>query len=257
MSRSNSLLSTGASRLHRVSEQRSQRGNSRTGTPIRAQSPNGSGVSGLYGGVRSVSTCGPSWACTADSSRRSVTIERVAQLPVVQPGDHHGQVGQIGHRAHAVGMQQLVRPQLTDPQRLASHRNHPPPAACSASAGTCAGSNGGSGTVPDCPVLAVQQQPDALVHVAQRRLAGHPVPRPRLRPPQQADHVIGRAARPVIGEPPPGHLPFLAPLVQPRIQLAFHPGAHPVVTGDVPGPALEVADDVIGQLVVPVERAPP
>ena len=51
--------------------------------------------------------------------------KRVGQLPVVQPGYHHREVGQVGYRAHPVGMQQLIRPQFAHPQHLVSHGRHP------------------------------------------------------------------------------------------------------------------------------------
>src|ERR1039458_10143134 len=89
-------------------------------------------------------------------------------------------------------------------------------------------------------ILTVKQEPDPLVDVAQRRLAGHPPPRTFFRPPQQSDHVVGGTARAVIGQPPARHPAFLAPLVQPAVQLAFYPDAHRVVAGDVAGPTLEV-----------------
>src|SRR5260370_41352106 len=102
-------------------------------------------------------------------------------------------------------------------------------------------------------VLTVKQQPDPLVDIAQRRLAGHPPPRAFLRSPQQSDHVIGGTPWTIVGQPPARHPAFLAPLIQPAVQLALYPDAHRVVAGNVAGPPLEVAHDVIGELVVTVE----
>ena len=102
-------------------------------------------------------------------------------------------------------------------------------------------------------VFTVKQEPDPLVDVAQRRLAGHPPPRAFFRSPQQSDHVIGGTARAVVGQPPARHPAFLAPLIQPAVELALHPDAHRVVAGDVACPPLEVAHDVVGELVVTVE----
>ena len=47
-----------------------------------------------------------------------------------------------------------------------------------------------------------------------------------------------RRRRPVIGEPPPGHLPFLVPLVEPGVELLLHRDADRVVAGHVLGAAL-------------------
>src|SRR5712691_4620801 len=102
-------------------------------------------------------------------------------------------------------------------------------------------------------VLTVKKQPDPLVDVAQRRLAGHPPPRAFFRSPQQSVHVIGGTARAVVGQPPARHPAFLAPLVQSAVELALYPDAHRVVAGNVARPPLEVAHDVVGELVVTVE----
>jgi hypothetical protein len=60
-----------ASRLQREFVQRSQPGNSVTGTPMLAHGAKTSLVSCVYGGVRSLPTCGPSLRRTAASSRSS------------------------------------------------------------------------------------------------------------------------------------------------------------------------------------------
>ena len=168
--RSRPAVAVAAAAVRRSGPARAARGRSADRTA--RSRPGRAGCTGYRSSAASAGTAGPaprSWpsprtgrrsrACTAASAASPpaaraapaprpaaaprVTIERVGQLPVVQPGDHDREVRQVGYRAHAVGVQQLIRPQFTHPQRLVGHGRHPHSSAGPRSAGAVAASNGG------------------------------------------------------------------------------------------------------------------